>query len=147
LIAAAHGDMPGALACFESALREHARVEAPFERGRTLLARGAVLRRERRWGATRESLTAAVAIFEQVEAPLWIEKARSELARVGGRRSAGGLTPAEKRIAQLVAAGYSNKQIASQLFVTVRTVETHLTKVYSKLDVHSRAGLARRFPA
>jgi DNA-binding NarL/FixJ family response regulator len=134
------------LACFEEALREHERMEAPFERGRTLLARGAVLRRGRHWGAARDSLTEALAIFEQVEAALWIERARAELARIGGRSTAGGLTPAEERVARLVAAGYSNKQIASELFVAVRTVETHLTKVYAKLDVHSRAELARRLP-
>jgi DNA-binding NarL/FixJ family response regulator len=64
------------------------------------------------------------------------------LARIGGRTAAGGLTATEERIARLVAAGRSNKEIANELFVTVRTVEAHLTKVYSKLALHSRTELA-----
>jgi DNA-binding NarL/FixJ family response regulator len=84
-----------------------------------------------------------VAIFEQVEAPLWVEKARDELGRISGRRTASGLTPTEERIARLAVEGYSNKQIATELFVAVRTVETHLTAVYSKLGVHSRGELTR----
>jgi DNA-binding CsgD family transcriptional regulator len=146
LMAAAEGDHRRALARFEEALHEHERT-GPFERGRTLLARGAVLRRGRQWRAARESLTAALAIFEEVEAELWAEKARAELRRISGRSAADGLTPTEERIAQLVAAGRSNKEIASELFVTVRTVETHLTHVYAKLGVHSRTELVSRLSA
>lgn len=142
-ISAAEGDTATALARFEDALREHARMEGPFERGRTLLAQGAVLRRSRQWAAARASIAAAVAIFEQVEAPLWAERARTELRRVGGRRAKEGLTATEERIARLVAAGRSNKEIARESFVTVRTVEAHLTRVYAKLGVHSRSQLAR----
>jgi DNA-binding CsgD family transcriptional regulator len=144
LLAAANSDTTGALAHFEAALLEHERSPGPFERARTLLARGTVQRRARKWRLARESLTAALAIFEEVETPLWADKARAELARIGGRRSAGGLTPTEARIAQLVAAGQSNKEIAAALVVTVRTVETHLTKVYAKLGVRSRTELASR---
>lgn len=143
LLAAAQGDTRSALAHFEEALREHERSPGPFERGRTLLARGTVLRRARQWRAARESLAAALTIFEESETPLWAEKARAEMARLGGRTSAQGLTPTEQRIAFLASGGRTNREIAAELFVTVRTVETHLTKVYGKLGVRSRTELAR----
>jgi DNA-binding NarL/FixJ family response regulator len=92
-----------------------------------------------------ESLQEAFAVFEELGARLWAERARAELGRIGGRApNAGELTPTERRVAALVAAGRSNKEIASELFVTVRTVETHLTKVYAKLGVHSRTELVSR---
>jgi DNA-binding CsgD family transcriptional regulator len=141
LIAASRGDLTDSLAWFDKALREHERT-GPFERARTLLAHGMVQRRARQWRAARESLTAALALFEEIEAPLWAKRARAELDRIGGRSAADGLTPTEERIAQLVVAGRSNKEIANELFVSVRTVETHLTKVYAKLAVRSRTELA-----
>ena len=144
LIAAAEGELETALTWLEEALREHERMEGPFERGRTLLAQGAVLRRARHWRAARESLAAALAVFEEIEAPLWAAKARSELRRVGGRSAALGLTPTEQRVAQLVASGRSNKEVAAELFVTVRTVESNLSRIYVKLGVRSRTELAAR---
>ncbi|MGH2971766.1 MAG: LuxR C-terminal-related transcriptional regulator [Gaiellaceae bacterium] len=147
LVAAAEGDLAKALARLEEAHIEQERLEGPFELGRTLLATGSVLRRSRRWRAARESLTAALAIFDAVEAPLWAEKARLELSRIGGRKAASGLTPTEERIARLVAEGRSNKEIAGDLFVAVRTVETHLTAVYAKLGVRSRTELVRALSA
>lgn len=143
LIAAEKGDTAMALERLAQALRQHERMEGAFERGRSLLAHGAVLRRARQWRAARQSLTAALAIFEEMEAALWTRKARAELARIGGRRAADGLTPTEERVATLAVAGRSNKEIANGLSVTVRTVETHLTSVYAKLGVHSRGQLAR----
>ena len=142
LIAAAKGDTAASLTLFERALTEH--TTGPVERARILLACGAVQRRARKWRLARESLTAALTIFEEAKTPLWADKARAELSRIGGRSSSGGLTPTEARIAQLVADGQSNKEIAAALVVTVRTVETHLTKVYAKLGVRSRTELASR---
>ena len=83
----------------------------------------------------------ALAIFEATGAPGWAEQARSELERVGGRRpkSKGALTPAEQRVVELAADGRSNKEIASELFVTVNTVEVHLSHAYAKLGVRSRS--------
>ena len=112
---------------------------------RTWLALGAVQRRTRKRGAARDALERALAIFDELGAALWTEKARSELARVGGRTAAGDeLTPTERRIAELVAKGKTNKEVAAQLFITPRTVEGHLTRIYAKLGVRSRAELAHR---
>jgi DNA-binding NarL/FixJ family response regulator len=120
----------------------------PLERARTLLALGSVLRRARQIRAARESLQHARAIFEELGAALWAERANMELARIGGRTaSPGELTPAEQRVAELVGRGRSNKEVAAELVVTVRTVESNLTRVYRKLGVRSRAELVRRLSA
>jgi DNA-binding CsgD family transcriptional regulator len=145
LILAADGDLAPAVAALERALTVHDRLPQPFDRGRTLLALGAVQRRTKKRGAARQTLQQALAVFEELGAVLWAEKARSELARVGGRKPAGDeLTPTERRIAELVARGRTNKEVAAQLFVTPRTVEGHLTRIYEKLGVRSRAELAHR---
>jgi DNA-binding CsgD family transcriptional regulator len=145
LLAASRGDEVGAVAAFDRALAEHARVQyRRFELARTLLAQGETLRRFKKKRAAREAIEGAIAIFDELGAKLWSAKARREVARISGRTRAGGLTEMERRVAELVAAGRSNKEIASELFVTVRTVETHLTKVYAKLAVHSRTELVSR---
>ncbi len=148
LLAAARGDLDEALAILERALADHDIVPMPFERARTLLALGSVRRRARQRRLARESLQQAQAIFEELGAALWARKAGAELARIGGRAShPGGLTPAERRIAELVGQGRSNKEVAAELVVTVRTVESNLTRIYRKLDVRSRAELAHRLSA
>jgi DNA-binding CsgD family transcriptional regulator len=145
LLAAADGDLEGALMSFERALTEHAAAPFPFDRARTLLAFGAALRRAKRKADARERLEEAAAEFERLDAAVFAAAARSELARIGGRRrSEGGLTPTERQIAELVAEGRSNKEVAAALFVTVKTVEANLSRVYAKLGIHSRAGLGRR---
>ena len=146
LIAAAQGDLEAAVTNCECALVEHARLPVPFERARTLLVLGQVQRRARRKRSAREALEAALGVFEQLGAPLWAERARGDLARLGGRRAAGSeLTPSEARVAALVAQGRTNKEAAAELFLSVNTVETTLRHVYAKLGVRSRAELARRF--
>ena len=108
--------------------------------------RARVARRAMRKRIARESLQEAVAIFERLGAPLWATKAQSELARIGGRTPSGSaLTPAERRVAALVADGGSNKEVAASLFVSVKTVEAHLARVYAKLEIRSRTELAARF--
>ena len=72
-------------------------------------------------------------------------RARAELGRIGGRTREEGLTAAERRVAALVAEGRTNKEVAAALFCGERTVETHLSHVYAKLGMRSRAQLARRF--
>jgi DNA-binding NarL/FixJ family response regulator len=120
-------------------------VPVPFERARTLLALGSTLRRARRRRAAREVLQQARAAFAELGAALWEEQAGAELARVGGRIAVPGeLTPAERRTAELVAQGRSNKEVAAELVVTVRTVESNLTRAYRKLGVRSRTELVRR---
>jgi DNA-binding CsgD family transcriptional regulator len=147
MLEAARGEAAKAADAFARALAEHERLELPLERGRTLIAYGVALRRGRQKRSARTTLEEAAAIFEALGAQAWLERARNELARVSGRApSRGELTPTERRVAQLAAAGKANKEIAAELYVTVRTVETHLTKIYEKLAIRSRGGLARRLP-
>ena len=148
LLAAARGDEAGAVSAFARALAEHDRAPGRrFERARTLLAQGETLRRSKKKRAARDAIVEASSIFDELGATRWSAKARRELARISGRAAATGLTETERRVATLVAAGRTNKEVASELFVTVRTVETHLTHVYAKLDVSSRTELSRRLPA
>ena len=141
----AQADLNGAVVWFDRALFQHDRVAIPFERARTLLALGQAPRRSRERRAAREVLQEALTIFEQLGAAIWAQRTQTELARVAGRApSPGQLTAAEQRVAELVAEGRTNKEVAAELVVTVRTVESTLTKVYAKLDVRSRTQLARR---
>ncbi len=144
LLVAARGDLAGAQAGFERALIEHARTQDPFQQARTLLAQGVTQRRAKQRGAARVTLELAHAGFERLGAPLWTRRARSELARIGGRTASGELTEAERRIAELVAEGRTNREVAAALFVTEHTVEGALTRAYRKLGVRSRAELAHR---
>jgi DNA-binding CsgD family transcriptional regulator len=105
---------------------------------------GTLNRRTRRKAAARAALQEALDDLEAMGARLWAERARAELARIGGRAPAGGLTPTEERVAELVAEGRSNKEVADALFVSVRTVEANLTRIYAKLGIRSRAELASR---
>ena len=99
----------------------------------------------RRMREARETLHGALAVFEELGAPLWSEKARAELARIGGRAPASDeLTTSERRIAELVAEGKTNKEVAASLVVSDRTVESALTQIYRKLEVRSRTELARK---
>jgi DNA-binding CsgD family transcriptional regulator len=145
LMCAAQHDFTGADAAFERSLSEVERLSQPFERGRTLLAYGVAMRLARRRRAARERLQAALALFDELGARLRAAKTRAELARIGGRPPPSAeLTPTEERIAALVAAGRTNAEVATELFVTSRTVEGHLTRIYSKLGVRSRTELAHR---
>jgi DNA-binding CsgD family transcriptional regulator len=113
---------------------------------RTLLVAGQIHRRNRQKRASKQALDRALEIFEQLGTPLWADKARAELARVGIRPSAPlGLTPTEERVARLVADGKSNREVAAELFLSRRTVEDNLSRVYRKLGVRSRSQLARSF--
>jgi DNA-binding CsgD family transcriptional regulator len=145
LLRAAGGDHDGALEALAAALRAFQRLPTPFERGRTLLALGALQRRTKQRRAAQESLGAALAGFRQLGARLWAEQARAQLAQLGGRRPQGArLTPTETQIASLVAQGQTNQQVADALFVSPKTVEWNLSKVYKKLHVRSRAELAAK---
>jgi DNA-binding NarL/FixJ family response regulator len=145
LLRAARGDHDGAFEALAAALRAFQRLPVPFERGRTLLALGALQRRARQRRAAQASLGAALAGFQQLGARLWAEQARAQLAQLGGRRLQGaGLTSTESQIAELVAQGRTNRQVADALFVSPKTVEWNLSKVYKKLHVRSRAELAAK---
>jgi DNA-binding CsgD family transcriptional regulator len=104
-----------------------------------------VRRRGRQKRSAREAIQEALEGFEAIGAMGWAAKARGELGRIGGRSPSGsGLTPTELRLAELVAEGRSNKEIAAALFVTPKTVGTTLSRLYAKLGVHSRTELIRR---
>jgi DNA-binding CsgD family transcriptional regulator len=144
LIAAGTGDIPAALAQFDRALELHVPGDWPLEYPRTLLARGAALRRARHWRAAREAMQAARAVFEQFRYRLWVERTDAELKRIAGRSASAGLTPTETRVAQVIASGRSNKEAAAELSVTVRTIESNLSRIYAKLGIRSRTELAAR---
>ena len=143
LIATTGGEEEGAEQAFASALGHHDRVQEPFERGRTLLAQGEAFRRFRRRGRARDALGAAVAIFEQLGARRWHERAAAELARTGHRETGSSFTSTERQVAQLVAAGRTNREVAKALFMSPHTVEAHLTRIYRSLGVRGRTELAR----
>jgi DNA-binding NarL/FixJ family response regulator len=145
-LAAAGGDPEAAVARLTDAVRRHDQVSPmPAERGRTLLMLGSVQRRLKQRGAARTTLTEALRLFEGAGARLWAERTQTEQARIGGRAPGpADLTETEQRVAELVARGLSNRQVAAELFVTVRTVESTLTKAYAKLGIRSRTQLAAR---
>ncbi len=148
LHAAGQGRLDLAEAELADALRLQEQLSPmPLEQGRTLLALGAVQRRLKRRAAARATLTDAAELFSAITAPLWAARAQAELARIAGRApSPRDLTTAERRVAELIARGMSNREIAAELFVTVRAVESTLTKIYAKLGLRSRTELAARPP-
>jgi DNA-binding CsgD family transcriptional regulator len=149
LLAAAEGDFGAADAALRRAVALHEETGFRFDLARTRLLHGTVLRRAKRRADAREELLRAAGLFDELGCRAWAARARAELARAGGRRSAGdgGLTPTEQRVAELVASGQSNREVAAQLFVSVRTVEANLSSIYRKLRVGSRVELARRLAA
>jgi DNA-binding CsgD family transcriptional regulator len=148
LVLAARGDLLGASAAADEAVRHHDRLPLPFEMGRTLLVRGAVQRRDKRKREARDTLTKALEVFDGLGAALWSERTRAELARIGGRAASSlTLTPTEARVAELVAAGGTNREVADALFVSVHTVEANLKRIYRKLGIRSRTELASTFPS
>jgi len=138
---AARGDLAAAERAAEEALTHHERLPMPFELARTQLLLGQVQRRRRRKQLAAENLSAALETFERLGSPLWGRRARAELERMTAPASGAGLTAAERRVADLAAAGLTNKQIATELFIAPKTVEMTLSNAYRKLGIRSRAGL------
>jgi DNA-binding CsgD family transcriptional regulator len=134
---------------FEQALRLHEDGGSPFDRARTELLFGELLRRDRRRAEARPHLREAAETFASIRASVWEERARNELRATGEvlrRRDPEAiwqLTPQEMQIARIVARGASNRDAAAELFLSPRTVEYHLRKVFTKLGVSSRGELAR----
>jgi DNA-binding CsgD family transcriptional regulator len=144
LLAAETGRFDEAFAHFEAALARHDEAGERFERARTLLLYGVALRRAKQRRAARDALSEAELVFETFGATIWAARARGELRRISGAAPRSeALTETEQRIAELATSGRSNKQIAAELHVTVRTVESNLTRVYRKLGVSSRGQLAQ----
>jgi DNA-binding CsgD family transcriptional regulator len=145
LLAAMEGDLPEAIASLEEALDQHARLAYPFARGRTLLMMGEVRRRAKQKRPAREALEEALEVFQRLGARLWETRARTELARIGGRAPGpAGLTPTERQVAELVTQGKTNREVAEALFMAVKTVNSNLSRIYHKLDVRSRTELAAK---
>jgi DNA-binding CsgD family transcriptional regulator len=148
LLTASEGDLDAAIEHFERCLSEQPEPGWPLERARTLLCVGVVRRQAQQKKAAREELEQALAVFEELGARLWAEKARSELKRISGRAPASdGLTETELRVAELAASGRTNREIAAELYMGVSTVEAHLSHVYRKLGIRSRTELAARLPS
>jgi ATP/maltotriose-dependent transcriptional regulator MalT len=146
LVLAARDELDAALGALSAAATEAERWRVPLEHGRTLLALGGVQRRARRRRDARASLVRARQLFETLGAPLFVERAEAELGRIAGRTPTGqSLTPGEERIAELVARGLTNREVAAELVVAIHTVESALTRIYSKLGVRSRSELAGRW--
>jgi DNA-binding CsgD family transcriptional regulator len=142
LLLAARAELDAAERSLEDALHEHERLPMPFEHARTLLALGLLQRRRNERRRADELLTKALAIFEELGAPLWTARTRREVRPLGGRpTSRVALTPAEQRVADLAGSGLTNRQVAAALFISPKTVESSLARVYRKLEIRSRAEL------
>jgi DNA-binding CsgD family transcriptional regulator/tetratricopeptide (TPR) repeat protein len=145
-----HGDE--AVEHFVAALGYDPSAQRPFERARTELALGETLRRMRRRSDARVHLRNAMDVFERLGAAPWADRARAELRATGEtvrRRDPSTveqLTPQELLIARLAGGGVSNPDIAAKLFLSRRTVEYHLRKVFTKLGVTSRLELVNVDP-
>jgi len=145
------GDVEQAMAAFGAARREHARRSMPFELARTMFCEGVALRRWRRPAAARSVLREALGLFERLGARPWASRAAAELAATGIRAVSSAsraalidaLTPQELQIARMVADGLNNSEAAAAMFLSRKTVETHLTRVYRKLGIRSRTDLTR----
>ncbi|MGA9856459.1 MAG: helix-turn-helix transcriptional regulator, partial [Solirubrobacteraceae bacterium] len=136
---------------FAAALRWHDATPLPFARARTELCYGERLRRARRRTDAREQLARASATFRGLGATIWGERAERELAAAGYSRPAPAeaspwseLTAAETRVAQVIIEGATYDEAASALFVSPRTIETHLRQIYRKVGVRSRSEMTRR---
>jgi DNA-binding CsgD family transcriptional regulator len=141
---------------FREAVHWHATATRPFERARTELLYGEWLRRARRPRHAREHLRAALDIFGPIGAAPWAQRAGNELRAAGGtvsqpadaavNRPDQQLTPRETQIARMVGDGATNREIAAQLFLSPRTVDYHLHKIFAKLGIRSRIELAHLSP-
>jgi DNA-binding CsgD family transcriptional regulator len=141
------GELPNT---FDKALKLHDDDTSAFERARTELCYGERLRRAGQRRSARAQLRTALETFERIGAEPWAERSRVELRATGEhirRRdptTPEQLTPQELQIALVVAEGMTNREIAARLFLSPKTVEFHLTRIYRKLAIHSRSELVRR---
>ena len=145
MVAAARGEMETAVAAVASAMSEHDQLPMPFERARTQLLFGQLANLRRQQDAAALAVRDALSTFEELGTPLWANRARAEQTRVGiTSQTTDGLTTAEQRVAELAASGMTNRDVAGVLFISPKTVEATLARVYRKLGIRSRAELGRR---
>jgi DNA-binding CsgD family transcriptional regulator len=142
LLLAERGLLEQASAAASGGVEIGADSELRIEVARTFLVAGQVARRQRHKRAAVDYLQEALDVFEPAGARLWTQRTRAELGRVGLRPAApAGLTVSERRVAELAGSGRTNREVAAELFMSPKTVEAHLARIYRKLDVRSRAEL------
>jgi DNA-binding CsgD family transcriptional regulator len=145
MLLAAHGDLAAASVAAQQAMAAHDRLPMPFERARTQLLLGQLQRRQHQRDAAEATLRQALTVFEHLDTPLWAARARASLQRTAtGPASTGALTAAERRVAELAASGLTNSDVGAALYISPKTVEVHLSRIYRKLGIRSRAELGRR---
>ncbi len=106
--------------------------------------KGQIHRRRKEKVLAREAITLSAQIFERLGSPPWAERARAEMGRIGlVKRDPDALTSTEEEVASLAATGLTNRAIAERAFLSPKTVEANLARVYQKLGIHSRAELGR----
>jgi len=141
---AARGDVEAAARKAQDAMAEHDRLPMPFERARTQLLLGQLHRRQRQKERSRAILREALQAFEAMGTPLWADRVRAEVARAEAAPTRDlTLTPSERRVAELAASGMTNRDVAAALFISPKTVEANLARIYRKLGIKSRAELGR----
>ena len=141
LVEVAQGDRDAAWRGLNSVLAEVPDVPIPLELARTLIVKGQLERRRKHRNESRASVAVALQICESIGARLWATQARDELARLGPTSDRDGLTATELRIAVLAASGMANREIAAAAFISQKTVEANISRIYRKLGIHSRAEL------
>jgi DNA-binding CsgD family transcriptional regulator len=144
MMLAAQGRLNEATRVAHQAMAAHQELAMPFERARTQLLLGQLQRRQRQKDIATTTLTEALAAFEEMNAVFWLDRTRNELARVRANPTRTVLlTPSEQRVAELAASGMTNRDIGAAVFISPKTVDAHLARIYRKLGIHSRAELGR----
>jgi len=143
MLLAARGEVSEAVDAVEQAMTVHNRMTMPFERARTQLLLGQLQRRQRMKSLSALSLQEALTAFDQLGTPLWADRARNELGRVSGGEPQKILSASERRVAELATSGMTNRNIAAAMYISPKTVESNLARIYGKLGIHSRAELGR----
>ena len=144
MLLAAQGDVEAAARKAQDAMAEHDRLPMPFERARTQLLLGQLHRRQRQKESARATLREALHAFDSMGTPLWADRVRAELARAEVAPTHDlALTPSEHRVAELAASGMTNRDVAAALFISPKTVEANLARIYRKLSIKTRAELGR----
>lgn len=145
VLLATRGELDAAADSAERAVSALGEVGMPFEQARARLALGQIHRRRKQKKAAADALGAAAQAFDQLGTPLWAARARADLERVSvSPAGATALTPSEHRVAELAASGMTNREVSAALFISPKTVEANLARVYRKLGIHSRAQLGQR---
>ncbi len=143
MLLTARGDAVSAIEALTRAVAAFDRLGFGPDAARAQLALGRAQIRAGKRTAPAESFSGARDRFLAMGAPRWAARAGEELERTSPGRSTGVLTPTERRVAELVAQGQKNREVAATMYMSVATVETHLTRVYRKMGVRSRSELTR----